>query len=226
MSDVKCPQCGTVLDGVEAGRLDRCRSCGTLLATSRDGQPLIARPRLDAPRARLLVARSLTRSGRSWLPGDPQLVFFPFCPTNSARRPFVPLAHLPPALAQHWRPVGADLLTWSGAASAGLLHERAVRVPASLPSPAEQPMMQYPFFRVPLRQEGRDSAAWVDASSEQVILPSDLSAPPETRRTRLAYDAMTAVALGAAAGLLLPFPVSLLPLAGLGAVVWWRARGR
>ena len=227
MSDITCPRCGASVSSAEADRLERCRSCGALLAGGDvAGRALVARPRLDAAHARALVARTLARGGRAWLPGDPQLVFFPFAPTGVPRKPFVPLAHLPPALAQTWRPAGVDLLTWTGAASAGVLTERAVRVPASLPAPAQQPIVQYPFYRIPLQQQGRDSAAWVDASSEQVILPPDLVVTAAAPRGRLAHDVLIAMGLGAAAGVLLPFPVSLIPVAGLGLAVWWRARRR
>ncbi len=227
MSDPTCPSCGAALDRADNHPLARCNWCGALLAGSTEStRPLVARPRVDASRARVAVARELSRSGRSWLPGAAQLVFYPFAATGGVRRPFAPLAHVPPLLLHGWKPGGADLLPWSGAASAGVLADGAVRVPVSLPLDAPVPVVHYPFFRVALRQDGRDSAAWCDAATGQVILPPELSLPPARRRGGLAYEALAALGLGAAVGLLVPFPFALLPLGAIGAALLWRATHR
>jgi hypothetical protein len=181
----------------------------------------VARPRLTPQKARGAAARALARSGRTWLPGTPQLVFYPFAPTNSPRKPYLPLAQLPPLLQRGWRPSGADLSTWSGAASAGIQLEGAVRVPVSLPLSAELPVVHYPFYRVPLAQNGRDSAAWCDASSGQVILPADLTPAKCAPRSGPVRIGSALFAAGAMLGLLLPFPVSVFVAAGGGCAAWW-----
>lgn len=222
MSVPKCPRCGALQDGPEPGRLGRCAWCGTVLESSgNDGRPLVARPRLSPQQARVAAARALTRSGRSWLPGLPQLVFYPFAPTNSARKPYLALAQLPPLLQRGWKPGGADLLTWQGAHSAGVQIEGAVRVPVSLPMSTELPVVHYPFYRIPLRQEGRDSAAWCDAASGQVILPEDLvaeTAAPDRERT---WIVRTGFGAGLVVALLAPFPASIAILGCVAAAGWW-----
>lgn len=227
MPEPTCPSCGAALEKPTPHHLARCNWCGALLAGGSDAnRPLVARPRLDASRARVAVARALAHSGRSWLPGGAQLVFYPFAATGTVRRPFAPLAHVPPLLIHGWRPGTADLLPYAGATSAGVMSDGAVRVPVSLPLDAPVPVVHYPFFRVLLRQEGRDSAAWCDAATGQVILPPELAEPPAKRRGSLAFDAVTALALGAAVGILMPFPFALLPLGAIGAAVLWRVNHR
>jgi hypothetical protein len=222
MSGPKCLRCGALQDGPEPDRPGRCAWCGALLAgEAGTGRPLVARPRLTPQKARAATALALARTGRTWLPGSPQLVFYPFAPTHSPRKPYLALAQLPPLLRRGWTPTGADLLTWSGAASAGIQLEGAVRVPVSLPLSTELPVVDYPFYRVPLAQEGRDSAAWCDASSGQVILPDDLVA--EQRSGSSGFVRITAglFAVGGVVGLVVPFGVSVV-LAGIAAgAAWW-----
>lgn len=224
MPESKCPACKARVVGPETLTSGRCKWCGTPLSPVRDGvNPLVARPRLNATRARLEVARALSKCGRDWLPGTPQLVFYPFTPSGAQRRPYTPLAALPPMLQQAWSPASADLLTWSGAASSGVLLEGAVRVPVSVPLAAQSPVVHYPFFRVPLPRHGADAAAWCDASSGQVVLPDELTGATPGRHGRLLYEAATAGVLALAAAILLPFPVALLPIGALAVAVGWRA---
>lgn len=219
-----CPSCGAKLEQPEHADAGRCHWCGAPLAGADESvRPLVARPRLDPSRARIAVARELALGGRNWLPGTAQLVFYPFMPTGQPRKPFSALATLPPVLASGWRAAGADFLTWDGAEALGVLGETTVRVPVTLPLPDRAQVVHHPFWRVALQQDGRDTCAWCDASSGQVILPPELTVPAgQERRSRLPFVAAT-LALGVLAALLLPFPAALAPLAVTAAALWWQA---
>lgn len=243
MPTPECPRCGAPHDLLHPDPLARCEFCGALLASSDlPPLPLVASIRVDEGAARGRVERELgadAATGRRV--GSLQLVYYPFAVLPSSRKPYRPLAALPPAIADGWRPSGASLirdiaqdqgervLTPTEAeavrlASAGV---RGTRVPISLPLPTDGgPTIHYPFWRVPIADPRGDSAAWVDGIDGQVILPVDLEAPV-ARPSAGAGDApalyrlsLWMVGAGAFAGFVLAFPYSLIPIAAIGAAVW------
>ncbi|RMF73806.1 MAG: hypothetical protein D6738_08005, partial [Acidobacteria bacterium] len=154
---------------------------------------------------------------------------YPFERVASPRRPFRPLAPLPPALAAGWRPSGADLVREAvgagedGTADAGLAPpEQVSRVPIrDAPRPGAT-TVHYPFWRVTVETDDR-SALWVDAIDGQVILPEAELARPATRddgHAPLERRALQMLLAGIVAAILVPFPWSLLPLGVAGAIAW------
>jgi hypothetical protein len=225
MGAVICPRCGAPQQDAQPDPLARCEWCGALLASAElPTTPLRALRRVDAETARLRVARALVRAGGGWVPGTPQPVYYPFSLNGSARRPFAPLATLPPLLATGWRGSGADLVRDAGDDGAlEELEEGAARVPASLPPLPGHPLVHYPFYRVPLRGPAGESAGWCDGVDGQVVLPEELSAgAPRPAAAGLRGPALTAAAFGGACGLVLPFPWSLVPLGAAAALAWTR----
>lgn len=95
-------------------------------------------------------------------------------------------------------------------------------MPITLPLPEGASTVHLPFWRVPISGAGHESAAWCDAVSGQVILPLEL-AGTESRAEHVALGqwALLPLVVGAAAGLLFPFPFSLLPIGAAGAAAWW-----
>ncbi len=219
--NARCPRCGAPLERSQPDPLARCPWCGCLLATrSWPAERLAARPRLDARNARSRVARALARRGLEWVPGPPVLTWFPFAPSRDPRRPYEPLSTMPPLLAREWRPSGADLVAGP---EMPVDDGTAARVPASHPAPAGEPVIEYPFWRVPLRQEGEDSAAWCDAVDGQVILPEELAAAgTAARREPLRRWTLFCVLAGCLGGFLLPVPWSLFAVGAAGGWLFWR----
>ncbi len=190
-----------------------------------------ARPRLKPQEARSAVARALAQMGHSWLPGTPQLIYYPFALTGMPRAPYQPLAPLPPLLREGWNPQGAPLTFESGHGANGIDADGAVRVPVSTPVPNSQPIVHYPFYRVPLRLNDRDSAAWCDASIGQTILPHGLEtalvqAGGEDEARSLYRWVLSALGAGVSASLLLPFAWAVAACAGLAVGLWWKATAR
>lgn len=223
MSEITCPQCGAGLAGTEPDPLARCPWCGSLLSAGKQsGRPLVAKPRLDERRARSLVARSLARVGHNWLPGTSQLVYYPFAATGQPRQPYRPLTHLPPLLGQGWRPSGADLIS-ADTTEPGPGSSQPLMVPARVAEPLSGPIVHYPFFRVPLSQAGQESAAWCDAVTGQVMLPTELALPQSAGQHRLGTWAAGAMAIGLVSALVLPFPFAAGLAAAGCALIWWAA---
>ena len=242
MSATCCPRCGAPQDGPQTDPLARCPWCGALLAASAGlpALPMVARVRIPANRAIDGVRRELAARGEGPAPlGMPRLVWYPFEIVASSRRPFRPLAPLPPPLASGWRPSGADLVRESidggpgrppGDAGSGPPGPPSatdgIRIPVrSSPSPGAT-TVHYPFWRVPV-DSGTGTALWVDAIDGQVIdgRPSAADRELPASDDRLGRWAFGALAAGALAALLVPFPWSLLPLGLAGTGIWrggWR----
>ena len=241
MSQTRCPRCGAPQDSRETDPLARCPWCGALLAGSPDlpPVPLRALPRI-APRIAVGAARAaLVACGEAEIRlGTPRLVYYPFEVVSSARRPYRPLAPLPPALAEGWRPSGADLVREPD--------EDAEPAPADAPSPPDGPppldgmrvpvqipprpgasTVHYPFWRVPA-DAGAGTAIWIDAIDGQVIdaRPPHAGTGHHGQERSLRRWAGGALAAGLAASLLAPFPWSLAPLGLAGAWVWFGGRDR
>ena len=219
-----CPRCGAPRDEDEPQALARCGYCGALLgAPAASGRPLQARPRLDERSARQRAARSLTTRNASAQIGEPRLVFYPFVLERSTRRPLRALAPLPPVLASGWRASGADLVYDDPGEMDDPLCRGASRVPASEDPPPGTELVFYPVFRVPVEVDGTADAVWVDAVDGQVTAPRQHG--PETPADKAALTRWIgpALAIGAVSGLLLPFPVSLVPVGGAAAWAWRRA---
>ncbi len=228
MATRACPRCSAPHVGDITDPLARCAWCGTLLAS--DAWPadaMVARAHLDPRRARLAVTRKIAQAGRTWTAEQAHLVYYPFAVTGNPRRPYRPLTDLPPSLAGGWRPSGTDLLREDEAHSEKDMPAfvlTAARVPIRDPLPPQTSVVRYPFFRVALRSEGRDSAAWCDAVDGQVVLPEDLLLEDLRVEDRnLTRQAWIAGAIGAGGGLLLPFPFSLIPSTVAGIVLWRKA---
>ncbi|MBP7149030.1 MAG: hypothetical protein KBD01_15990 [Acidobacteria bacterium] len=235
MPETRCSRCGAPVRDNEPDVLARCAWCGALLGAGNwSGRTLFARPRLDERAARQAVARELDQVGRPWLPGPATVMYFPFSVTGEARRPYRPLAQLPPTLARGWKPSGADLVAsppsgGGGAAEQGGdgVPEQVARVAATIPEPREGPVILYPFFRVTLSQAGEESAAWCDGVDGRVMLPGDLQElHPVADRSRLGAWPALAMAGGLGAGLVFPFPVAVAITAAGGALLWWRSSRR
>lgn len=236
MATPRCPRCGAPHEFEQPDPIARCAWCGGLLASAHlPPLPLVARPRLDASQAKERVLREASPQGGVRHPGAPRLVYYPFAIEPSSRRPYRPLSALPPALADGWRSAGVDLVREledehakeseraQGAPPPAPINE--TRVPISLPLPASGvTTVHYPFWRVPLSGEGEESAAWVDAIDGQVILPADLAEDARHARAGDARDqgrlALWMLAAGGLAALVLPFPMSLAPIALAGVAVW------
>ena len=219
-----CPRCGAPRDQDEPQAFARCGYCGALLdAPAASDRPLQARPRLDAVAARQRASRSLgTRSGSAQI-GEPRLIFYPFALESSTRRPLRALAPLPPALESGWRASGADLVYDDAGEADDALCRSASRVPVSEDPPQGTEVVFYPLFRVPVEVDGETDAVWVDAVDGQLTAlrqqgPEKLADPSALTRW-----IAPALAVGVASGLLLPFPVSLVPVGGAAAWAWHRA---
>lgn len=230
MSHPRCPRCGAPLRQAQPDPMARCSWCGALLASGAwPERAMLARPRLKPKEARSAVARALAQRGHHWLPGAPQLIYYPFALTGLPRAPYQPLAPLPPLLRDGWAPQGVDLLTLDSDAGARQIEaDGAVRVPVSKPTLESQPIVHYPFYRVPLQLQDRDSAAWCDASIGQTILPDGLDSPSvipgEDGAGRTLFRwVLGALGAGICVALLLPFHWAVAACAGLAAGLWWKA---
>ncbi len=227
MSVPRCPQCGAPRGAREPDPLARCASCGALLfdGPATEGT-LVARERFDAKGARSRVARALSSAGRAWLPGTPELVWFPFVATGDPGRPFRPLAQLPPLFEGSWRPAGADLVeSGRGRPATAEGVDPGMHVVATQPVPARALVVHFPLYRVPLAQADEVSAAWCDGVDGRVLLPPELARPETTARdVRLGRWVRGAALGGSLCGLLFPFPYSALAVA-LAAAALWRSAG-
>lgn len=216
-----CPYCGSTAPPEASSGKSACPDCGWGSGSLRR-RPLVARPRIQPQEARALVAQELARRGRPWVPGPPQLVFFPFSPTGNERRPAQALAPVPAVVLAGWQPGSSDLLSWGPSSPA--LSEGSIRVPVALPVKARALVVHYPFFRLPLPQAGCHQDAWCDAVSGQVILPAAIS-PVTARNSRrrrcrtLVLWSLALVALGVP--WFLPFPAAFAPPLGAGLALWW-----
>jgi hypothetical protein len=219
-----CPRCGAPRNEDEPHALARCGYCGALLgAPAASDRPLQARPRLDAGSARQRASRSLATRSASAEIGEPRLIFYPFALERSTRRPLRALAPLPPALESGWRASGADLVYDDPSEADDPLCLSASRVPvADDPAPGTE-IVFYPIFRVPLEVDGAADAVWVDAVDGQVTAPRQHGPETPADPGALTRWLAPALAIGVASGLLLPFPVSLLPIGGAAAWAWQRA---
>jgi hypothetical protein len=219
-----CPRCGAPRDEDEPQALARCAYCGALLgAPAASSRPLQARPRLDGVAARQSASRSLTTRNASAEIGEPRLIFYPFALERSTRRPLRALAPLPPALESGWRASGADLVYDDPGEADDALCLGASRVPvAEDPAPGTE-IVFYPIFRVPVEVDGAADAVWVDAVDGQATAPWRSGSDEPADRSALTRWIAPALAVGVASGLLLPFPVSLVPIGGAAAWAWQRA---
>lgn len=223
-----CPRCGAPRDEHEPQPLARCGYCGALLSSPAvTERPLQARPRLDPAAARGRAARGRQAVAEPARAGEPTLVFYPFVVQPSTRRPLRPLAPLPPALAADWRASGADLVfddpgERNDAASDDLART-ASRVPISEDPPGEADVVFHPFYRVPIEVEGRADAVWVDAVSGQLLTGRRNATATTEAAPGIDRWVGPALAAGLASGLLLPFPLSLVPAGGAAAFAWHRA---
>lgn len=228
MVATECPRCGAAWDSDQPDTLVRCSSCGALLAVaSASKRATVARLRVSAHQARRRVARMVARTGRRWVPGVPQIVFYPFGVTGEPRHPLTPLCALPPTLSRGWRPGGADLLIADGSRG---LHELEQHGAVTVPVPLEregtvQSIVHYPVLRVPLLDGSEDSAAWCDGITAQVILPESLalqvaSAAPESDLRPWIWGAL---ASAATAALVFPFAWAVGICALLAIGLWWKA---
>ncbi len=240
MSQTRCPRCGAPQDDREADPLARCPWCGAVLAGSADlpPVPLRALPRI-APRIAVDSARAvlLARGETEVRLGTPRLVYYPFEVVSSPRRPYRPLAPLPPALAAGWRPSGADLVREPERDDEAAPAETAddgpppldgMRVPVQIPPRPGASTVHYPFWRVPA-DTGTGTAVWIDAIDGQAIddrPDDDIAVDTNSDESTLRRWAIGALAAGILACLLAPFPWSLAPLGLAGAWIWLGGRGR
>ena len=217
MTLLRCPSCAAPFESQRPDPLSRCAWCGALLSPAVIAGTLYADPRLDVPAARRAVALALGTEASEWQPVRTTLVAYPFAADGPARNPFRPLAGLPSSLTAGWRPSGSDLATTRDAC----LPDVAIVV-----APAEQPaggtnVIVYPFYRVELRRDEQETAAWCDGVDGQVVLPDTLR-PASAGAGPPPPDTSTAM-IGAGLGLVLPLPWSLAALA-LAAAGVMRAR--
>lgn len=231
MNDSRCPRCGAPWQPRHPDPLERCTWCGALLASGQwPDEARQAKVHVAPHEVRSATARALSRLGHRWLPGTPQLIYYPFALTGIPREPYRPLAALPPALRDGWRPSGAAALALDQGAARGDHELAAVRVPVSAPLPQSGGLVQYPFYRIPLQATGQDSAAWCDATTGQVMLPDGLSLPRVTsdpREERSLFGWVTVGLVGAlACSLTLPFAWAALGCSVLATGLWWKASSR
>ena len=218
-----CPSCGATIDDPSLARIDRCPWCGAIFASPDDvARPMLAKPRLSGEDARRLVAAALAGAPEPWTAGPADLVFYPFAKTGSPREPLSPLADLPPALREGWRPAGTDLLA-DGGEEASAAAKGAARVPPAIEPPSSTTRIDYPFFRVALRSAERVSAAWCDALSGQVLAPDVAAARAAAPRGLLGREALLVLAASAVGAIALPFPYSLAVAGAAAGFVWWKA---
>lgn len=147
------------------------------------------------------------------------MVWYPFARGDDPRRALVPLAALPPLIARDWHASGADLIAAGERPAPG-----GRRVAPSLGTPADRPVIYYPFHRIVMQRDEDRSAAFCDGIDGQLLLPDDLAARPVRSGPRVPRrwcDA--ALAAGAAAGLLLPAGPGLLAATLLALGFGWVA---
>ena len=218
-----CPSCGATIDDPSLARIDRCPWCGAIFASPDEvARPMLAKPRLSPDDARRLVASALSGAPEPWTAGTADLVFYPFAKTGSPREPLAPLADLPPALREAWRPAGTDLVA-DGGEEAAAAAKGAARVEPALEPPAATARIDYPFYRVALRSSGRVSAAWCDALSGQVLAPDVAASRAAAPRGLLERESLLVLAASAAGAIVVPFPYSLAVAGAALGVVWWKA---
>jgi hypothetical protein len=188
-------------------------------------RPLQARPRMDLGSAVSTARRALGSRPATVEVGEPGLVFYPFLLERTTRRPLRPLAELPPAFNGSWEASGSDLVYDDAGESDDPLSRSAARIPMIEEPPAWAEVVFYPFFRVPVQIDGEDDAVWIDAVDGQVMTTGPGASAQASAASSLTSWLVPTLAVGAVSGLLLPFPVSLLPAGG--AAVWaWRRAGR
>jgi hypothetical protein len=223
---LRCPRCGAPQDHEQPDALARCPWCAALLLSADlPPIPLTATPRLDENDARRRVTQALRRRAAQVATDTPRLVFYPFAVQPSARRPYRPLSALPPSVIDAWRPSGADMVRDATADADGSSGEvggrEATRVPISLPVPDGVPTVHYPFYRVPVRVEGVESAAWCDGVDGQVILGEETdTSVEEAEGAALHHWAVGTVGVALLLALILPFPYALVPIGAAGAYVY------
>jgi hypothetical protein len=184
-------------------------------------RPLQARPRLEGAAAAAAARRSLGTEAGELEIDEPGLVFYPFLLERTTRRPLRPLSQLPPAFAKTWEASGSDLVFDATDEAVDEISRTASRIPMSKEPPPGSEVVFYPFFRVPVRVGEENDAVWVDAVDGQVM--AERAPAPADRKPTLTRWLLPALAVGAASGLLLPFPMSLLPAGGAAVWAWRRA---
>lgn len=232
MASPNCPRCGADHELEHLEPLSRCAWCGALLAVGEwPEQARVARPRIHPSEARSAVAKALGRRGATWLPGPPQLIYYPFALSDEPRQPYLPLAALPPLVRQQWLPSGAPLFgEATHERTQDRIGESAVRVPISFPTPKTAALVHYPFYRIPLGGHGGLSAAWCDGTSGQIMLPENLVPPRSTTAGPTGRPLTHWIWGSAAAGLLcalaLPANWAAVGCATLAVGIWWKAGTR
>jgi len=224
-----CPMCSAPAQPIAVNALESCGWCGALLA--HDPLPVgvvLAGPRVDQRMARVSVQNRLGNAAAEWSTGKGELIFYPFALTGDNRRPFEPLAGLPPLIHDGWRPSGTSLspvgLDRGDERSISAEVRGATRVPWSVDAGEVERVVQYPFHRIPLVGNGGKSAAWCDAVDGQVMLPDDLrSSGRFADRAQFQRWICGGGAVGLACGLLLPSPVAQVTAAVSIAAFWWMA---
>lgn len=219
-----CPRCGAPREEAEPHPLARCEWCGALLASPGGvSRPLQAARRIDPGDARRRARTALDVPPSSVRFSGTMLVYYPFRLVASTRSPLEPLADLPPALAAHWRASGADLVYDDHDDGAGEIE--TARVPIASEPPAGQQVVFYPFYRVTVEVGEETDAVWVDAVDGQALYAA--ADEPDRQRPQqpdLARWIVPSLAAGAASGLVLPFPISLVPAAAAAAWFWRRTK--